>query len=195
MFVFFFFVLGLVYFFVTLYFLFIAHTYRSSILIKIIKPGKALIFFSDKQNFISPNFIITPMRLVWLVSYNTQEFSYISVFFFRKFLIFLFSLLHFSTFLPLKVEEKQSLCHETAKWLTKRKPALDWTPVSGRFCIWANASAKSLQLQSSFRVLSFFLSLFLCTVSTQKSLTGKYYQKPRLPVTDKLSRRNRHRLA
>lgn len=195
MFVFFFFVLGLVYFFVTLYFLFIAHTYRSSILIKIIKPGKALIFFSDKQNFISPNFIITPTRRVWLVSYNTQEFSYISVFFFRKFLIFLFSLLHFSTFLPLKVEEKQSLCHETAKWLTRRKPALDWTPVSGRFCIWANASAKSLQLQSSFRVLSFFLSLFLCTVSTQKSLTGKYYQKPRLPVADKLSRINRHRLA
>lgn len=169
--------------------------YRSSTLIKIIKPGKALIFFSDKQNFISPNFIITPTRRVWLVSYNTQEFSYLSGFFFRKFLIFLFSLLHFSTFLPLKVEEKQSLCHETAKWLTKRKPALDWTPVSGRFCIWANASAKSLQLQSSFRVLSFFLSLFLCTVSTQKSLTGKYYQKPRLPVTDKLSRINRHRLA
>lgn len=116
-------------------------------------------------------------------------------FFFASFSFFLFSLLHFSTFLPLKVEEKQSLCHETAKWLTRRKPALDWTPVSGRFCIWANASAKTLQLPSSFRVLSFFLSLFLCTLSTQKSLTGNYYQKPRLPVTHKLPRINRHRLA
>ena len=122
------------------------------------KAVKALIFFSDKPNFISPNFIITPTRRVWLVSYYSQEFSYLSVFFFfASFSFFLFSLLHFSTFLPLKVEEKQSLCHETAKWLTRRKSALDWTPVSGRFCIWANASAKTLQLPSSFRVLSFFL--------------------------------------
>ena len=121
---FFFFVLGLVYFFFTLYF-FIAHTYRSSILIKIIKSGKALFFLSDKPNFISPNFIVTPTRRVWSVSYNTQKSFPIYPCFFASFSFFFFLFSIFPTFLPLKVEEKQSLCHETAKLLIRRKPALD----------------------------------------------------------------------
>ena len=125
MFVFFFFVLGLVYFFSHSIF-FIAHTYRSSILIKIIKSGKALIFFlSDKPNFISPNFIVTPTRRVWSVSYNTQKSFPIYPCFFASFSFFFFFFSIFPTFLPLKVEEKQSLCHETAKLLIRRKPALD----------------------------------------------------------------------
>lgn len=137
--------------------------YRSSTLIKIIKPGKALIFFSDKQNFISPNFIITPTRLVWLVSYNTQEFSYLSVFFFSQVSHFSFFSSPFFHFFTFKGRGKAKFVSRNSKVANKKKTCIGLD--SGLRTIlylgqrFRKKSATSILFSSTF-FLPFIVSLY-----------------------------------
>ena len=149
-------------FFFSLYF-FIAHTHRSSILIKIIKSGKALFFLSDKPNFVSPNFIVTPTRRVWSVSYNTQKSFPIYPCFFCKFLIFLYSLLHFSNLFTFKGRRKAKFVSRNSKVAYKKKTSIGLdsrvrTILYQGQCFRKN-SATSILFSSTF-FLPFIVSLY-----------------------------------